>query len=282
MTSSLINDNYSNLLKTANRFHHEYINANPFPNIVFENFFNPEFLKQVLAEFPDLSERNAQHYENAFEKKWAGKGESFFGSNTRLLMHFLNSEPFLHFLQKLTGIKETLIGDPYFIGGGQHEIKRGGLLKVHVDFNKHPLLQLDRRLNVLVYLNEEWPEQYGGHFELWSKDMQRCEKKILPVFNTLAIFSTTDTSYHGHPDPLPCPDDRSRKSLALYYYSNGRPKSEFQNVFGQNTTLFKQRKNDSDGKTDFLMLGIKNTAKNLLRFLLPKYLIQKIKNKTPE
>ena len=50
--------------------------------------------------------------------------------------------------------------------------------------------------------------------------------KILPLFNRCAIFSTTDFSFHGHPTPLTCPPDRSRQSLATYYYSNGRPEEE--------------------------------------------------------
>ena len=77
------------------------------------------------------------------------------------------------------------------MGAGQHEIKPGGLLKIHADFNKHNISGLDRRLNVLVYLNKDWKEEYGGHFELWDKDMKHCVKKILPTFNTMAIFSTT-------------------------------------------------------------------------------------------
>lgn len=168
------------------------------------------------------------------------------GPKVRELIHFLNSEPFLVFLQELTSIKESLIGDPYLIGGGLHEIKRGGLLKVHADFNKHTLTGLDRRLNVLVYLNKDWKEEYGGHFELWDKDMQRSAKKILPAFNTLAMFSTTDFSYHGHPDPLNCPPDRSRRSVALYYYSNGRPVSEINQGLVEHSTLFKARKGHED------------------------------------
>lgn len=279
--STIIQKKYSNLIETATQFRQDYMGARPFPNIVFENFFEPNFLKSVLGEFPDLSQHNAKQFENAFEKKWAGNGEALFGENTKSLMNYLNSEPFLRFLQELTGIQETLIGDPYYIGGGQHEIKRGGLLKVHVDFNKHPLLGLDRRLNVLIYLNEDWQESFGGHFELWNKSMEQCEKKILPSFNKLAIFSTTDISYHGHPDPLMCPDDRSRKSLALYYYTNGRPKGEFRNASGQNTTIFKQRKNQKDRNSEFLSLSIKNTTKNILRLVLPTAIIEKFKNNNP-
>lgn len=206
----------------------EYLSAKPFPSIVIDDFFNEEMLTKVLDDFPDLSKKNEDviNYNNHNEKKLAAKGERYFSDTTKGFVHYLNSQPMLEFLQEITGIKETLMPDPYFEGGGYHEIKPGGLLKVHADFNKHQPTMLDRRINLLVYLNKDWDESYGGHFELWDKTMQKAEKKILPVFNRIAIFSTTDFSYHGHPDPLTCPPDRSRKSIALYYYSNGRPKDE--------------------------------------------------------
>jgi len=185
------------------------------------------------------------------QKKNASKGDFYFGIETKQLMAFLNSAYFLQFLQKLTGIKEQLIGDPYFIGGGQHEIKRNGLLKIHADFNKHPTLNLDRRVNVLIYLNKNWDESYGGHFELWDENMESCKKRISPRFNTIAIFSTTDFSFHGHPNPLNCPENRSRKSLALYYYSNGRPAEEVVQGLENHSTLFKKRKGNSDDETIF-------------------------------
>jgi Rps23 Pro-64 3,4-dihydroxylase Tpa1-like proline 4-hydroxylase len=137
----------------------------------------------------------------------------------------MNSPSMLDFLEKLTGI-DGLIPDPYFGGGGLHQIVRGGFLKIHTDFNWHPKLKLDRRLNLLVYLNKDWREDYGGHLELWDRALKRAEKSILPVFNRTVVFSTTDFSYHGHPRPLRCPDSTTRKSISLYYYSNGRPEEE--------------------------------------------------------
>lgn len=241
---SYINNNYKDLIEVAQRYSKEYQSGAPFPNIHFNDFFSADFLETVLEEFPDLSKTNARSYKNKQEIKLAGKGEQSFGLATKKFMHFLNSEPFLQFLQILTGIKEPIIGDPYFLGGGQHEIKKGGLLKIHADFNKHPTLELDRRINVLVYLNKDWEESFGGHFELWDNNMESCVKKILPLFNTLAIFSTTDFSYHGHPNPLDCPENRSRKSLALYYYSNGRPAHEINQDASEHSTLFKKRRNN--------------------------------------
>ncbi|MCJ8210113.1 2OG-Fe(II) oxygenase [Mucilaginibacter sp. RS28] len=240
----------------------EYLSGDPFPHIVFDNFFDEELLSKVVEDFPDLSKKDdVKAYDNANEKKLEAKGEKHFSETTKIFAHFLNSQPVLEFLQELTGIKETLIPDPYFVGGGYHEIKPGGLLKIHADFNKHEMMWLDRRINLLVYLNKDWDESYGGHFELWDKDMTKSHKKILPIFNRVAIFSTTDFSYHGHPDPLTCPPDRSRKSLALYYYSNGRPKSEITSK--PHATLFKDRA----GKQEIVKEPV--TAKEIISDLVP-------------
>lgn len=245
--SKFLNEKYQNLQEVAEKYRDSYVGANPYPHINFENFFNPDLLDEVLEEFPDLSKQeDIEHFDNPREKKFAGKGEKSFGPVTWEFMHFLNSEPFLEFLQHLTGIEEKLLGDPYYHGGGLHEIKRGGLLKIHTDFMKHPSTGLDRRINVLVYLNKEWKEEYGGHFELWDREMKQCEKKVLPEFNTLTIFSTSGYSYHGHPNPLTCPEDRSRKSLALYYYSNGRPEEEVNRRQGLRTTFRARAGHDED------------------------------------
>ncbi len=260
--------------------HKSYASAAPFPNIALTNFFNEKMLEEVLSEFPDLSAHDSVVHNNARELKFAGKGERSFGPRMRSFMHFLNSEPFLEFLQEITGIKETLLSDPYFVGGGLHEIKPGGLLKIHADFNKHPMTGLDRRINVLVYLNKDWEEAYGGHFELWDKDMQGCVKKILPAFNTMAIFSTTDFSYHGHPDPLTCPPHMSRKSLALYYYSNGRPASEINLATGEHMTLFKARRGHQE---DVAALSVKMNVpfKATLRDWVPPALLRNLKKLKP-
>lgn len=269
-----INEQYWPLAKTSLANKNVYASAEPFPFITLPDFFNPEMLDSVLEEFPDLSRTDAVHFHNQNEMKFAGKGENTFGSHTREFMHFLNSEPFLRFIQDITGIEEILLGDPYFVGGGLHEIKRGGLLKVHADFNKHRETGLDRRVNLLIYLNKNWDKEYGGHFELWDREMKNCEKKVLPTFNTLALFTTTDFSYHGHPEPLNCPTHMSRKSLALYYYSNGRPNSEINLETGDHSTLFQPR----PGTTDSPDLSHKNKwsgkSRLIAKELSPPFLVK--------
>lgn len=268
-----INEQYRDLPSVAEKFHREYIDGNPFPNISFTNFFNEEKLDEVLHEFPDLSVGNQLKHHNPNEIKLASRGESTFGEKTKSFMHFLNSQPFLEFLQKLTNITEPLLPDPYFEGGGCHEIIPGGFLKVHADFNKNRLTNLDRRLNVLVYLNKDWEDSYGGHFELWDKDMTRCVKKIRPDFNTMALFSTTDFSYHGHPDPLTCPPDRSRRSVALYYYTNGRPQSEISSRGADKHTKFVVRK----GNRSELQMKRFNGLVNVVTDITPPIILRNIK-----
>lgn len=223
------------------QFKDKYQNNLPFPSIYIDDFFNEEFLDKVLDEFPDLSKIADYTYADVNQGKLATKGEYKLGENSKELIRFLNSQPFLDFLSAMSGI-ENLIPDPTLAGGGYHEIKPGGFLKVHSDFNKHPIYRLDRRINLLIYLNKNWKEEYGGHFELWNSDMTRSEQKILPIFNRIALFSTTSRSYHGHPEKLTCPEDRSRKSIALYYYTNGRPQNEVEEFLEDHGTIFKARK----------------------------------------
>jgi 2-oxoglutarate-Fe(II)-dependent oxygenase superfamily protein len=246
--------------------HHAYAGARPFPHVVFDNFFDPALLDRVLGEFPRPGTIEWQRFDNAREIKLASRAESSFGPLTRLLLYHLNSYTFLEFLSRVTGIAD-LISDPCFDGGGMHQIVRGGKLAVHADFNKHPRYGLDRRLNLLIYLNKGWREEYGGALELWDREMTRSEAKIFPLFNRLVIFGTTDFTYHGHPEPLQCPPELTRKSLALYYFTNGRPAEE---ISGEHSTLFRARANE-EFKPD-LRQRLRSAARDLLPPILTRQL----------
>ena len=214
-----------------------YEQAKPFPHIYFDDFFENSVVEKVLQEFPGEYEIDWIKYYDGHQKKLANEKEQNMGFFSRYLLYSLNSSLFLKFLEELTGIP-NLISDPSFRGGGLHNIYRGGKLGVHADFNKHERYGLDRRLNLLLYLNKNWHEEYGGHIELWDREMKQCVRSYLPKFNRVVIFTTNDTSYHGHPEPLRCPENMSRKSMALYYYTNGRPEKE---VGNHHSTIFKLR-----------------------------------------
>jgi Rps23 Pro-64 3,4-dihydroxylase Tpa1-like proline 4-hydroxylase len=194
-----------------------YSSASPFAHAVFDGVFNPELLDKVIEEFHQV-DGGWREFETKYEKKLQMNKYLHLRPTTRAFLDTLNSEPFLRFLETLTGI-EGLIPDPYLEGAGIHKIVPGGKLGVHVDFNLHSIMNVYRRINVILYLNKDWQEEYGGHFELWDEHKNGCVKKVLPVYNRMAIFSTTSTSFHGHPNPLTCPEDRCRLSLALYYYT---------------------------------------------------------------
>jgi Rps23 Pro-64 3,4-dihydroxylase Tpa1-like proline 4-hydroxylase len=253
-TNKVINKKFFNLEEFAKENRNKYLKAKPFPHIILENFFKTEYLNNALSEFPDLTlSKKTEMYENKNEIKLANNNLKKFPRKIKDVIKFLNSKKFRKFLQNITSIKENLIADNTLSGGGLHEIKRGGILKIHTDFNRHPFLKLDRRINLLLYLNKNWKKKYDGNLEFWDQDMLKCKKKVLPIFNRMVIFSTTDFSNHGHPTPLNCPKNKSRKSIAIYYFSKGRPNSEIKKTHQKNTTLFKNRanlKNDVFIKSD--------------------------------
>jgi Rps23 Pro-64 3,4-dihydroxylase Tpa1-like proline 4-hydroxylase len=252
----------------------DYLKAKPFPHLVFDDFFDPRLLDIVLEEFPKPGEIRWQQFNSAQEIKLASSREASFGPMTRLLLYHLNSITFLNFLSSVTGI-DNLIADPSYEGGGLHQIVRGGKLGIHADFNKHRSFGLDRRLNLLLYLNKDWREDYGGHLQLWNRDMTRCEAKVLPLFNRVMVFGTTDFTYHGHPDPLQCPEQMTRKSLALYYFSNGRPAEE---VTGEHSTIFRPR-HENDFRPTFgqRTRAFGQRARALARDLLPPILVRQLR-----
>lgn len=199
--------------------------ATPFPHVVLDGVFDELILDAILREFPDPNAIDWTAFDNPHERKLATKHASQIPPLARSLIGFLNTSPFVDFVEELTGIR-GLIPDPHVDGGGLHQIERGGKLGIHSDFLVQQRLKLDRRLNLILYLNRDWREEWGGHLELWDRDMTAAQSRILPLFNRMVIFSTTARSFHGHPEPLQCPPDRTRKSIALYYYTNGRPAEE--------------------------------------------------------
>ena len=255
-----------------------YKKAEPFPHCVIDNLLNSELLKQISKEFK-INENNLISFNNPNEKKIASAGLKNFGEKTKELLEYFNGSDFLHFLELLTGIN-GLISDESLEGGGLHQIERGGYLKIHADFNKHSVTNLDRRLNLLLFLNEKWSQEWGGDFEMWSRDAKYCEKKVIPNFNRMVIFSTTDHSYHGHPDPLNCPIGIYRRSIALYYYTSGRPTSEIRSGLKYHSTLFVKRSKKHQDLKMFIYNMLKNwNPKQMFKFILPGQLVDWIVEK---
>jgi hypothetical protein len=195
----------------------KYQNAAPFPHIVMDDFLDAGVLRSVVETFPDRDGRD--YFDRAQERlKYQFDPNTVSSGRIRNLLAELNGEPFLAFLSEMTGI-EHLISDPYFTGGGLHETLTGGHLSVHADFNVHTDMKVERRLNLLIYLNDDWPSEFGGQLELWDKKMRKAAVSVDPIMARAVVFNTTLQSFHGVPEPLTCPPDRSRRSIATYYYT---------------------------------------------------------------
>jgi len=218
----------------ATQYSAEYQGREPYPYGSFDNFLPEEILENVLKELAQLPEAESS-FNRAQEKLKSAYSPERLPPYTRNLFYALNSRPFLAFLEELTGIP-GLIPDPYFIGGGVHITQNGGHLDIHADFNHHGKLNLERRLNVLIYLNKDWKPEWGGEFEIWSTDMTEKVKSFTPVFNRMVCFNTRSDTWHGNPEPVNNPNGEPRMSLALYYYT-----ATWSETRKGHTTLFKPR-----------------------------------------
>jgi len=211
----------ASLIALGEKEHETYVANAPFSHIVIDEFFEPGVMDEVLTEV-DAVDRS-KRYAKFLDRETGHNKFAFFpdavGSKTARLAQCLNSGPFLAYLEKLTGIP-NLIADPSYFGGGVHWIDNGGYLEVHADFNHLKKYNLARRINLLLYLNKDWKDEYNGHLELWDRPTMTKRKTVAPLFNRAVIFSTVKEALHGHPTPLSAPPGVARRSLALYYYTN--------------------------------------------------------------
>lgn len=203
-----------------------YRAGKPYPHLVCRDLFAKDLLEAVReeceavkadAEITDtISTNNRQQIKNETSDV------DLLGGTTRHLLGQLNSAAFCDFLENLTGI-HGLISDPHYHLAGLHETPRGGHGSIHSDFAYYARLDLYHRLNVLIYLNADWPESYGGQLELWSADHKKAETVIQPTFGTVVIFETGPKTYHGLPTPIGGPPGTVRRSIATYYYTAQSP-----------------------------------------------------------
>jgi hypothetical protein len=228
--------------KKGLELHESYENAHPFPHIVIDDFLPPAVLQRCLKDFPKTAGAEGSQFDRDQERFKTQYNPDEMTTWTRNLFYTFNSRPFIQLLQNITGIK-GLIPDPYFLGAGFHEIGQGGHLSVHADFNHHKPMDLERRINVLIYLNKDWKAEYGGSLELWNDGMRERIQKVTPEFNRCVIFNTTSESWHGNPDPVDHPKRITRKSIALYYYT-----STWSAAKRDHTTQFKVRPGSTDKK----------------------------------
>lgn len=189
----------------------------PFQHINLKDALDSMLIEDVSEEVNSFMPNNEKSFFGANAKFTESRIDRL-PKRTRSLLEFLNSDEWLRYLSSLVQIPD-LRADPGLEGGGIHRTFRGGFLKVHTDFNWNDSIQLYRRINLILFLNKDWQENWGGALELWSRDRESEVKSYLPKINEMVIFGTDENSFHGHPFPLNCPEQISRNSIATYYYT---------------------------------------------------------------
>ena len=204
----------------------EWNEATPFRHVVIDNFFDEETAIKLAGDFPNVSTDKGVFYNNPLEIKKAIGDWNQFPKTTYSVFQYMCSEDFLQKIRKITGI-HNLVSDYGLHGGGFHMHPRDGKLNMHKDYSIHPKLGLERRLNIIMYMTPDWDESWGGGLQLWTHDEEKNQPKELAKevhnkFNRAVLFDTTQNSWHGLPDPILCPWDVSRNSMAIYYLSEPR------------------------------------------------------------
>lgn len=214
--------NWAELEANRSQYGRAFKTAKPFRHVAFENFLNPETARRIEEGFETaLAHKNhasAKSHKDVF-KKTGTPNVKLMTAEQAGFFDEINSPRFIAFLGEITGI-DPIFGDPELRGGGLHSSVRDAFLNVHTDFNFHPVEDTHRRLNLIFYVNSVWDEEWEGGLELWNRDVSACEAKFFPRFNRAVLFETSEISFHGHPVPLKCPEGVSRKSVAVYYYSD--------------------------------------------------------------
>jgi Rps23 Pro-64 3,4-dihydroxylase Tpa1-like proline 4-hydroxylase len=207
----------------------------PFHYIVIDDFLDPAEAEALLAAYPPPAVEGWDQTTYVHQRKKFTRTRDF-PAPIADFFDLTGRPEFRALISEITGIPD-LVEDADLVGGGLHQILRGGFLDVHVDYNFHPRTKLHRRLNLLVYMNKDWRDEYQGALELWDMQAHRQLENILPLFNRGVIFETNEVSFHGHPRPLNAPQSVTRKSLAVYYYTHTRDAAA---VAPEHNTLYRQ------------------------------------------
>ena len=209
----------------------EFSEAQPFRHIVVDDFLHPGLCQRLIAEFPSFDARHAINEHGEIGRKAVVPEIARIGRAHAEFDRLMRSREFLDWLGGVVSL-ERLLYDPEYVGGGTHENLDGQDLDAHVDFNYHPRRPLHRRLNLILFLNPEWREEWGGCLELqrdaWQPDADSGARHILPLANRCVVFETTESSWHGF-SRIRLPADRkhqSRRSIAVYFYTKERPAAE--------------------------------------------------------
>lgn len=230
--------NYKKLTNSSLSKLSNFMSESKFKYVVIDNFLKKDVAKKIESNFKLNSKWTNYSLINNY-KKYGLNDKSVMSKNLLRTIDELGEKKFLKILTKITNINDLFL-DHNLDGAGLHQVYNKGYLNIHTDFaSHHKNLKWKRVINLLIYFNNDWKDQYGGNLELYDKHGKKILKSIAPKFNRAVIFITNNTSYHGHTKKLKLPKNVSRKSLALYYYVNTRK------IINSKSTKYISKKNDT-------------------------------------
>lgn len=209
-----------------NDLNRKFKESSPVPWLVVPEFLNPEMVISMKGEL-DYEYRNNYDSHKLFTR--AGSHMFEILDNHKYdyaykLISEVHSKPFIDFLESITGVR-GLICDPSLVGAGYMRCGKGDSLKIHTDFNWNDQLYLHRVLSVIFYLNPECDESWNGDLQLWDKERKNKEVSIFPSNGNMLIWQYDKLGYHGHPNPLDCPEGYFRDGFRFFFYVSS---SEYQ------------------------------------------------------
>jgi hypothetical protein len=198
------------------RLRQEFHSAQPFEYVIIDNFLNNEIYHKILSQIPEPQFENKSRDFIFARNKFESPNFQIFGEVFAALKDDLRTERFAAALSSIYGRK--LFVDPNFVGGGLHQGGERSYLDMHADFNRHPgNADWLRELNLLLYLNPDYKDEYGGHLELQNAT-SGVQGRISPIGNRLVIMLTKEHTLHGYKE-VSFPSGQYRTSIAAYAYS---------------------------------------------------------------
>lgn len=229
----------------------------PCKHIVLPNFLTEEIAINLYEHFPKMDTLNVKRKSLNENKNEDYHFERFHPDFAKVRDALANPE-FIKIVETITGI-DNLTTTNDALGAGVHQGSNGSYVDVHIDSNFNPMEDLWRRLNLLIYLNKDWKDEYGGELELWDQEMTKCETTVPCDWNRAVIFLTDETTPHGY-GKITVPEGETRKSFYTYY------STPTQEGFKYVDSHFKARPDDTLGKK--VATNIKEPLKlNIKRFL---------------
>ena len=230
---------FGSWIKNVDALVEQFNNAEPSKHIIIENFLESSYAEKISQNYPTDFE-NWWSYNNPIEVKYANDDINNMCKPIKDLFYILSSNELINLFSKLSNIQD-LEYDPYLHGAGLHAHPRYGRLNIHLDYEKHPILEnKGRRLNIILYLSKDWKNEWNGATELWDENISECKVKSYVKFNSAIVFQTNEISWHGLPEKIMCPEGVYRKSLAYYYISQLTSKHS-KNKIGNNGSGYRTK-----------------------------------------